>query len=520
MNVTFLTGLAISMIILLLLSFFLRRYVSTIEDYYVMGRSANWFMMAGTTLATWMSAGTLLSVAGLAWHWGPFPAWFFYGSFWGVLLLIFVFGPPLRRAGYLTVPDFFGDRFQNNRVRSAAIFALLFAVYFNLVMQVQGGGIMMEMLCGVSYGWGIVIFLGVLVVMLYLSGMFSVVVTDTIGMLVLALVSLFILPWTVFQLGGWSHIITSLSQLKGGQYWTTFGLSGKGWGYWLGNHLSWVFILAVSPHMVSRIFASKEVKDVYKGGIWTLIIGFLMCSFLFLTMAALNTIIAPGSVKPDAMPLVAAQRVWPFFAGFSYVLAIYMAAITTAISLMLTGGQAVGRDIYEQIINPNADARSVILITRLSIVIFSIASAILAYFKFDFLVMTGTMSGTVLAFGYFPVILASLFWPRITSKAAEWTLWISVPASAIAVYTWYKLKWFNPHPTLWGLIIGAVLVVLLSLLTNKTKAEIKVWEELKEIMFPKKPVILRTNKEWVFTWVSLVTLLVLIGIVVLMLLTH
>lgn len=513
MNYTFIFGLAICMVLLMIMSYVLRKKVSTIEDYYVMGRSAKWFMMAGTTLATWMSAGTLLSVAGLAWHWGPFPAWAFYGSFWGVLLLIFVFGPPLRRAGYLTVPDFFGDRFQSNRVRSAAIFALLFAVYFNLVMQVQGGAIMMEQLCGVSYGWGIVIFLGVLAVMLYFSGMWSVIITDTIGMVVLAVVSLLILPLTIIQLGGWSHIMATVSQLKGPEYWTTFGLSKQGLGYWLGNHLSWVFILAVSPHMVGRIFAANDIKDVYKGGIWTLIVGFLMCSFLFLTMVCLNVAIAPGTVKPDALPLVAAQKVWPLFIGFFYVLAIYMAAITTAIALMITGGEAVARDIYQQILKPNADHKSIILLTRLWIVFFSAAAAVLAYFKFDFLVMTGTMSGTVLAFGFFPVILASMFWPKITGKAAEWVLWISVPVSGIAVLTWYKLKWFTPHPTLWGVAIGVVLVIVLSYLTSKTNAEIKVWGELKEIMFPKKPIILKTRGEWRFAGISLATLIGLVVIV-------
>ena len=183
------------MVFLLVGSWLLRRFVRGMADYYVIGRRANWFIYACTLLATWISMWTLMGGPGLVWKgWGPFTIQAFYiGSAIGITFCTFVLAPALRRARYLTLPDFFAERFASRRVRSAAVAALIVGVYFYIVLQVVGGGILFEKLLGITYVQGMLAFLGVIMICLLLSGMWSIVLTDVFGLLVF-MVAGFIFP--------------------------------------------------------------------------------------------------------------------------------------------------------------------------------------------------------------------------------------------------------------------------------------------------------------------------------------
>lgn len=145
--------------------------------------------------------------------------------------------------------------------------------------------------------------------------------------------------------------------------------------------------------------------------------------------------------------------------------------------------------------------------------IIAIATAVIAAIKPWLLVIAGTITGMILAFGYFPAIVLGLFWDRLTARAVEITLWISVPLGIFAVYTWTKLKWFQPHPTIWGALIGFGLMIILSFLTKKTPAEEEAWAKIKPVMWPKQPTVLIETKDYIFLIVASI-ISVVIGITI------
>jgi len=146
---------------LIVVSWYFSKRSTTLSEYYVIGRSAGWPVFMCTLCATWVSMWTLMGGPGCVWNgWGPFTIQAFYiGSAAGVVFCCFIIAPALRRAEYITVPDFFADRFASKRVRGAAVLALVVGTYFYVVQQVVGGGIMFEQLFGVSYIWGMLLFL-------------------------------------------------------------------------------------------------------------------------------------------------------------------------------------------------------------------------------------------------------------------------------------------------------------------------------------------------------------------------
>lgn len=132
-------------VFMLFLSWLMRKRASTLTDYYVIGRKANWALFTCTTTATWLSMWTLMGGAGLVTTWGPMPIQsYFIGSVTGLVFFTLILGPAFRRAKFMTVPDFFGERFGNKRVRAASVAALIVGLYFYIVLQVTGGTIILE----------------------------------------------------------------------------------------------------------------------------------------------------------------------------------------------------------------------------------------------------------------------------------------------------------------------------------------------------------------------------------------
>lgn len=108
----------------------------------------------------------------------------------------------------------------------------------------------------------------------------------------------------------------------------------------------------------------------------------------------------------------------------------------------------------------------------------------------------------IFAFGYFPGVVLELLWGRLTAKAVEITLWLSIPTGIFAVWTWTVYKWFQPHPTIWGVVIGFGLMIILSLLTQKRTEEDAAWKKLKPILWPKQPTIVKTASDYWFIGIS------------------
>lgn len=229
-----------------------------------------------------------------------------------------------------------------------------------------------------------------------------------------------------------------------------------------------------------------------------MIAGTVLTFSLYIGFVFLVPFIEIGTVAPDWVAVNAALHVLPPLLGMLYLMGAFAAGVTTANTQFLTCAQGLARDLYQKLINPEASEQQVMRITYAGIIIVAVASAVMAAFKPWLLVIAGTITGMILAFGYFPAIVLGLFWDKLTAKAVEITLWISVPLGIFAVYTWTNYKWFQPHPTIWGAVIGFGMMIILSFVTKKTPKEVEAWAKIKPIMWPKQPTILIDSKDTTF----------------------
>ena len=84
---------------------------STVEEYFVSGRSLPWYSIAASTIATNIHAGHFLAVVGAAYAFGLAQANFEINAILGLLIAAFVFVPLYLKANVVTISQFFELKF-------------------------------------------------------------------------------------------------------------------------------------------------------------------------------------------------------------------------------------------------------------------------------------------------------------------------------------------------------------------------------------------------------------------------
>lgn len=150
------------------------------------------------------------------------------------------------------------------------------------------------------------------------------------------------LPIAVMQLcGRLKPAILGTGQIQGRQYWEWLGKSGWTPTQQFGNIVSWFIILGSSPHLINRAFIVRDVKDIYKGCIGTLIAGTGCTFLLYLGFVGLVNIIPQGAVKPDYLAAHACLTVLPAWIGAIYLMGAFAAGYTTTTSSILLAPRAL-----------------------------------------------------------------------------------------------------------------------------------------------------------------------------------
>ncbi len=478
------------LIVFLLISWFFSRYVTDISSYYVIGRSAGWYTFAATVFATWMSAWALLGGIGYGYTYGPLSVLQFYGSYAGLILMFFFLAPRLRQGGYFTIPDWFGDRFHSDAVRSGAVACLILGIYFYILTQLVGGATLLSRVLDLPYELGLLVFLLVILITLWLSGMWSVVMVDALGVIVFVIAMFGIFPYIVMEAGGWSEFITAGYQHVGDDYWSWTGANGVSPAEWFGNFISWFFIISVSPHILNRSLICKNQKEILKGGLAVMAFSFVWVTLYPMILGGALHFIPHGSVPTDEVAIEVAMNYVPLLFGLIYLMGTFSAATTSANTQVLTCAQGISRDVLQNLIYKQATDQQVIRWTRIAIFAVLITGAIVAFYRPWLLAITGTITGVIFAFGYFPAFVAGFYWKRITAKSIAITLWASIPASLFTVFTWHFYDWWEPHPTIWGVGFGLVVMLVSTYLTQPTQQEIESRERIEKIMKPDKPLYL------------------------------
>ena len=164
-------------------------------EYYVAGRRVPAFFNGMATGADWMSAASFIGMAGTLYLSGFDGLAFVMGWTGGYCLVAFLLAPYLRKFGQFTIPDFLGERYGGNIVRSIGIFAAILCSFTYVVAQIYGVGLITSRFTGLEFGVGVFVGLLGILVCSFLGGMRAVTWTQVAQYIILIIAYLTPVVW-------------------------------------------------------------------------------------------------------------------------------------------------------------------------------------------------------------------------------------------------------------------------------------------------------------------------------------
>ena len=418
MNIYF-VGMVISMVVYIVLGIVISKQVKDANDFFVAGRQAPTFLIVGSLVASYCSTGLFMGDVGEAYSgfFSPFIITVMMQVGGYVLGSVF-FGKYLRRSETLTIPEFFGKRFNSRPLRILAAITAIITMTVYLLSVMQGIGTLMNYVTGIDYNICILLALITFAVLTVTSGSKGVLITDTIMFGVFTIASLVAVCIIVNKLGGWTtavHNVTNLSPVLFSWHGDLSHLYPTGtenmvWAIMTG--LTWMAVCAVGPWQSSRYLMAKNEHVVVRSAVYAAV-GVAALEFFIPTTSVLLNVFADEIPGPTQSMIWAAMNLVPTIIGVIVLTGVLAAGISSATTFLSLIGSSVANDIMQ--IN---DDKKKLNAGRLSIICICIVVMLLAVFNPPQIYIVLLLSGTVVVCSWFPVCIASVWSKRITKAGA------------------------------------------------------------------------------------------------------
>jgi cation/acetate symporter len=302
------------------------------------------------------------------------------------------------------------------------------------------------------------------------------------------------------------------------------------------NFLALIFCLMVGtaalPHILMRYYTTPSVDEARKSVFWSLFFIFL----LYFTAPALAVLVKyevytnlVGTKFADLPAWVASwQKVdpsllnirdvngdgivqlaeivigqdiivlaTPEIAGLPYVISGLVAAgglaaaLSTADGLLLTIANALSHDVYYKMIDPHASTQRRVTISKILLLGVALVAAYVTSLKpGDILFLVGA-AFSLAAAAFFPALVLGVFWKRATKWGAIAGMVLGLGITMYYMYTRYPFfgvnapLWWDIAPIssgLWGVPLGIITIIVVSLLTPQPSREMQ--ELVEHVRYP------------------------------------
>jgi Na+/proline symporter len=242
------------------------------------------------------------------------------------------------------------------------------------------------------------------------------------------------------------------------------------------NYLLPVFLLVMGDaNQYQRIFASKNAK-----GARTAVIIMIFVALLIEELIIAESWIA-GSMTPDPengryILIYAARHFLPGALGILFMITVVGIIISTADSFLLVPATTFIKDVYQAYINPSANEKRVVFMSRVMVVLFGVIAWLvsLAFAESTTVFEKALYAFTVYGSAITPCLVAALFWKRATTAGAissilagtvTTLLWGEILQQLVAEHVSAELAKLDA--VLPALALSVVCLIVVSLLTRQ-----------------------------------------------------
>jgi len=484
--------------------YYAKRANESSSNYFIGGRTLGPWITAMSAEASDMSGWLLMGLPGVAYWLGLSDAiWTAIGLGAGTYINWLFVAKRLRTyssiAGdSITIPDFFSNRFKENKkiiMTIAALFILIFFTVYASSCFVTVGKLF-STLFSIKYQYMMI--LGAVFVIFYtlLGGFLAESASDFMQAIVMVIALVGVFTVGISKAGGVSGVAENIRQIPG--FFDFFGIAqpvvvdgvqqvnnGKPLFAEAGTYgfltilstLSWGLGYFGMPQVLLRFMAIREPGEITKSRR----IATSWCVISLLAAVAIGII--GRALFPDALLtessaesifiLTATKFLPPLLAGLAMA-GILAATISSSDSYLLIATSAVSKNIYQGIIKKDASDKEVMFVSRAILLLITLIGIIIAMDENSviFEVVSFAWVGFGATFG--PIMLFSLFWKRTTRAGAiagmisgggmvfMWKLLIRPLGGVLGIYE-----------LLPAFVISCIAIFMFSLLSEEPSKEIQ-----------------------------------------------
>jgi cation/acetate symporter len=491
-----------------------------VSEYYVAGRRVPAVYNGMATASDWMSGASFVGMAGSLYVLGYDGLAFVLGWTGGYVLVAVLLAPYLRKFGAYTVPDFLGTRYEGNLARTIGIIVLFCCSFTYVTAQIYATGIIASRFLDIGFEVAVFVGLAGILVCSMLGGMRAVTWTQVAQYIVLIIA--YLMPVIIL-----SAKVTGvpIPQLMYGEVLDQITAMEKQFNvakpyvtpftnYNPLNFFALIFCLMVGtaslPHILMRFFTTPSVKQARKSVGWALFFIFLLYFTAPAYAAFAKYEVYTNLIGAQIAELPRWVAIWgeiglvtikdlnadgllqlpeltinrdvivlatPEIAGLPYVIAGLVAAgglaaaLSTADGLLLAIANALSHDVYYKMIDPQADTKRRLIVSRILLVVVAVFGAWLASTKPADILSMVAWAFSIAASGLFPALVLGVWWKRTTRQGA--ILGMLAGFAVCMVYLigtrylgmaeWFGVK--NISAGLFGIPVGFVVTWVVSTMT-------------------------------------------------------
>ncbi len=486
------------------------------ENYFLGGRSLGPWVTAMSAEASDMSGWLLMGLPGVAYWCGIADAfWTAFGLAVGTYFNWLIVSKRLRRYSIrannsITLPDFFSNRFRENKkviMTLSALFILIFFTVYAASCFVTCGKLFSTLF---NQPYIPMMLLGAVFVLVYtiLGGFLAESASDFMQAIVMIVALTAVTVVGVFKAGGLDVVIENARQIPG--FLDFFGMAtpslneagqqivengapvfGEASDYGIlkiCSMMAWGLGYFGMPQVLLRFMAIREEKELKTSRriamVWVVI---SLGVAVFLGIMGRQLFPAEHLTSSEAESIfitLSTSFLPPIIAGF-VMAGILAATISSSDSYLLIAASAVAKNIYQGMFKKNATDKQVMRASRVTLLVIAVIAAILAMDENSviFQIVSFAWAGFGATFG--PLMIFSLFWKRTTRAGAI----AGMVSGAAMVFIWKlgisKLGGvFGIYELLPAFIISSIVIVVVSLITPKPSKEIE--EDFESILVESK----------------------------------
>lgn len=409
----------------------------------------------GAMLGAWQIGG--MSVVGAAqngYTMGIAGCWYSIASGVYILLIGLLAGPLRRSLPSDALPDYLEGRYSTTVARVQSYVWIVFGILYIPIQLKTIASIIQIVLPGLNTGMAM--FVGVTIAAIY-TGFAGMKGSAAIGRVV-CIGTYALLIWFVAthlgEFGGYSGLI---SQLPEGYDQLSAMPTQEIIAWAVGGALSSV----VMQSALQPMLAAKDDKTARNGCILGYIIAAPICiltAIIGMMARASNDGLGDGAT---AFAWAIKDMTSPVMAGIIFAVCTMIIAATMATMMMATG--TILTNVYKKQINPSADDKKVLRISRYGTIVVAYVSLLVGFF-----IPSAQMTNLFLTLTYCVTspfsysVIVGLFWKRVDSRASLF----SVIAGIITAIAWVACGMNNTLNVVYPTIIVSYIVGIIVTLMN------------------------------------------------------